>query len=77
MSDPDIQHLDPETIQSFTGGDSVLVLSSLFNNQWPMACSEFLSRDDETEVAVLCLTITRSPAAALSSSESPQLAFAR
>jgi hypothetical protein len=62
MSDPDIQNLDPETIQSFTGGDSVLVLSSLFSNQWPMACSEFLSSDDETEVAVLCLTITRSPA---------------
>lgn len=49
MSDPKIQHLDPETIRSFTSGDSVLVLSSLFNNQWPMACSEFLSRDDETE----------------------------
>jgi len=63
MSDPDIQNLDPETIQSFTGDDSVLVLSSLFSNQWPMACSEFLSRDDGTEVAVLCLTITRSPGA--------------
>jgi len=63
MSDPDIQNLDPETIQSFTSSDSVLVLSSQFSNQWPMACSEFLSRDDGTEMAVLCLTITGSPAA--------------